>query len=86
MSITQQARKVDLRDYLRVVLRRIWLVIIPVVVAMATAFTLTTERFQRPVYQSKARLEVELQQPLSGRNLPAATGLSMGYRALWGFL
>ena len=32
------------------------------------------------------RLEVTLQQPLSGRNLPAATGLSLGYRALWGFL
>ncbi len=31
------------------------------------------------------RLEVTLQSPLSGRNLPAATGLSLGYRALWGF-
>ncbi len=31
------------------------------------------------------RLEATLQSPLSGRNLPAATGLSVGYRALWGF-
>ena len=31
------------------------------------------------------RLEFTLQSPLSGRNLPAATGLSLGYRALWGF-
>lgn len=31
------------------------------------------------------RLEATLQSPLSGRNLPAATGLSIGYRALWGF-
>jgi hypothetical protein len=30
------------------------------------------------------RLEATLQHPLSGRNLPAATGLSVGYRALWG--
>ncbi|MBT8336057.1 MAG: transporter, partial [Gemmatimonadetes bacterium] len=31
------------------------------------------------------RLEATVQHPLSGRNLPAATGLSIGYRALWGF-
>lgn len=31
------------------------------------------------------RFEATLQSPLSGRNLPAATGLSLGYRALWGF-
>ena len=31
------------------------------------------------------RLELTLQSPLSGKNLPAATGLSLGYRALWGF-
>jgi hypothetical protein len=31
------------------------------------------------------RLEFTLQSPLSGKNLPAATGLSLGYRALWGF-
>jgi hypothetical protein len=31
------------------------------------------------------RLEATIQHPLRGRNLPAATGLSIGYRALWGF-
>lgn len=64
MTFSSDAR-VDLRDYLRILLRRIWLVIVPIVVAGSAAFVLTTERFQTPVYQAQARLELEASQPIS---------------------
>lgn len=60
-----QDRRVDLRDYLRVITRRIWLVIVPLAVAGAAAFVLTTERFQTPVYQAQSRLELEFTQQIS---------------------
>ncbi len=64
MSFYDQ-RKVDLRDYLRIVLRRVWLVIIPIVVAVSAAFVATMPRFKKPVYRASARLELEFPQPLS---------------------
>ncbi len=61
----QNGPKVDLREYLRVLLRRFWLLLIPVAVAVMAAFVGSMPQFLRPVYESKSRLMMEFPQPLS---------------------
>lgn len=60
-----EPKRIDLRDYLRILARRFWLVLLPVVVALAAAFVMSMPRFMMPVYEASAKLEMEFPQPLS---------------------
>jgi len=56
---------VDLRSVLVTLWRRKWVVVVPTVLAAATAIIVTLPRFMRPVYQSSSALKVEFPQALS---------------------
>jgi capsular exopolysaccharide synthesis family protein len=64
-SYFEDAKRVDLRDYGRILLRRVWLVIVPAVVALIVAFVASLPRFMPPVYESQARLVLEMPPSLS---------------------
>jgi capsular exopolysaccharide synthesis family protein len=58
-------KKVDLREYLSVLLRRGWLVVVPVIVALGMAYVGSMPRFLPPTYESSSKLLMEFPQPLS---------------------
>jgi capsular exopolysaccharide synthesis family protein len=62
---SQPSNRIDLRDYARIIVRRIWLVIIPAVVAIGVTLVATMPNFLPPVYESSATLMMEFPQPLS---------------------
>ncbi len=56
---------VDFREYARILLRRLWLIVVPTVVAATISFVASSPRFLKPVYESSSRLMMEFPQPLS---------------------